>query len=158
MGYLISQRNIEFQKHKKTILLLSSLVYIATLQYWNFKICEFQPLYLDNSICLYSILKNILRIVIGISGSVVLIITLSFYDKTNSIISNIGMNTLSFYVLNSLFSETQRSLMPLNIDNEWYALSVAVLLSAIQIPIYLKLTNFFLKNKYTALFLLGRQQ
>jgi surface polysaccharide O-acyltransferase-like enzyme len=117
----------------------------------------FHPVIGESGLCGQSVVQNLIRLVIGVSGSLALITSFSYDDSTHPWMSKIGQNTLGLYVLNITFSDMQRHILPLDWTNEWPALGLALILTMIEIPLFLGIIRLIKKHKYATLFFLGRE-
>lgn len=132
-------------KHKSIIVCVSLLIYLALLPLWHFEEFHYTSEWSNGTFLIKEFLVVLHRIAIGLSGSLILFIIFTCINKTSSIMSNIGASTLGLYVMNGLFSDIQRHIVHLHIDNELACLAIALLLTTIQVPVFLFVISYMKK-------------
>ena len=112
-------------------------------------------LYWYSDLALPQIIHYIIKIIMNFTGVVFFIILFSWFNRSNMIISHIGVNTLVLYALNILFCDVITHLkLP---DYSDYKLMVIMISVVAQLATYYVIINKMEKNKYTRLFLLGKK-
>lgn len=150
------RQNINYiNKHKSIIICVSLLIYLALLPLWHFEEFHYTSVYSNGTFLFKEFLIVLHRIAIGLSGSLLLFTIFACINKTGSIISSIGVSTLGLYVMNGIFSDIQRHIIHRYIDNELICLATALLLTIIQVPVFLFVIKYIKKYRLISTIFLG---
>lgn len=154
VGILIHDKRGWIMSKRLYILITTLALYACLLPFWKFEYFIGNTPFADTDLYQQMLIISY-RLLIGIAGSIMIIMSFSYFNKTNKHIAFIGCSTLSFYVMNGLFSDVQRHILHLNISNQILCLAAALVLVAIQVPCFYIITHYFKKYRITRFFLLG---
>lgn len=154
VGILLRHNSEWIMHNRKYILPCTIIVYLCLIPFWKFEYFLGRTPFEGTEI-LQQISITAYRQLIGVAGSLSIILVFSYLNKSFDIITFIGSSTLSFYVMNGLFSDIQRHILHIEFSNQLLCLAAASLLVAIQIPIFYWFTKLFRKYRVTRLLLLG---
>ena len=143
------------KRYRVPLLLLSSIVFLLFFVYWYYPLRPF-----GKEVVSQLYIYNLLRAVVGLSASLAIILIFTWQNRTTKIIAYIGASTLTFYVLNCIFSDVLRYTKRIAgmedlsmIVNYGFSLIIV----AVQIPLFYAITYIIRLNRWSRFLLLGNR-
>ena len=153
---IMLRKNINYAlEHRTEAGIISLMLFIVLLPLWTFSEYYYTNVW-DNGI--FSIKNEIIyihRLVLGLSGSLFLFIIFSNFTKTTNLIKTIGASTLGLYVMNAIFCDIQRHVLPCTISSEILCIAASIFFITFQLAVFIPTIILLKKNRATSVFFLG---
>lgn len=157
-GILLKENIGYILKYRILVIGVSLLIYLLLMPYWNFNEFHYTSIWQNGTFDLHYFLISFHRIILGLTGSLFLFAVFSYINKSYSIVLSIGASTLGLYAMNGIFSDIQRHVLHLSVENEFVCLGISLLFVLMQIPVFMYIIKVLKRYKILSMLFLGTKK